>query len=74
MVENSYQSVEFDYALTAEQLEARRVQAAVTIQRHWRVSCAMARMLGEVAAKRASDEAAPVPGPGPATGGEEAAV
>ena len=67
MVENSYQSVEFDFALTAEQLEARRVQAALTIQRHWRVSCTMARMLGEAAAaKRASDAVA--------AGGGEAGV
>ena len=36
MVENSYQSIEFDYVPSPLQLEARRLRAVVTIQRRWR--------------------------------------
>ena len=62
MVENSYQSIEFDYAPAADQLEARRVRAAVTIQRQWRSVCAMMRLMEEAAARRVSDAIHTPPG------------
>ena len=36
MMENAYQTIEFDYAPSPEQMEARKLKAAETIQRSWR--------------------------------------
>ena len=41
MAENSYQTLEFDYAPTNEQLDAMKLRVAVTILRSWRSACHM---------------------------------
>ena len=38
MIENSYQTVEFDFAPSPVQMEARRVRSALSIQRLWRAA------------------------------------
>ena len=41
MMENAYQTIEFDYAPSPDQMEARKLKAVVTIQRWWRAVMAL---------------------------------
>ena len=41
MMENAYQTIEFDYAPSPEQMESRKLKAVVTIQRWWRAVMAL---------------------------------
>ncbi|GAX83706.1 hypothetical protein CEUSTIGMA_g11131.t1 [Chlamydomonas eustigma] len=45
MIENSYSSLEFDYAPTADQLEKKKLAAVITIQKQWRTIQAMRRVV-----------------------------